>query len=218
MTSFNSSLRVNKRIVIFSPILIIIVNFAIAFAAKYLIGKWAFIPMILSGWILWLFFILKFGGWESIKVWLQKSEGSFFWPLLSVLIGFIPLPLFIFHYTSLSVWTIWLPWLTIAIVNPWIEEFYWRGLLLDFTKGWSKTMSVLYSSFLFAINHAAFGINSELNSGLEIIISTLFMGVIWSVVYVKTKSLRWTIFAHFLVDFLGLSSAAFLDLWEKGNW
>jgi membrane protease YdiL (CAAX protease family) len=104
----------------------------------------------------------------------------------------------------------------VALINPWIEEFYWRGLLLDFTKNWSYWASVLYSGFLFSINHAAFGINSKLNSGVEIVLSTLIMGIVWGFVYKKTNSLRWTILAHFLVDFLGLSVPAFLDLWEKG--
>lgn len=174
--------------------------------------------MILIGWTLWLFFIIKFGRIDSIKKWLKKPTGSIGWSLLGIVIGLIPLPLFIFHSETLSRWHIWLPWILLALVNPWIEEFYWRGLLLDFTENWSKWTSVLYGSLLFAINHAAFGINSELNSGFEIIISTLIMGVVWAIVYNKTKSLRWVIFAHFLVDFLGLSAAAFLDLWEKGTW
>jgi membrane protease YdiL (CAAX protease family) len=208
----------DKRIVVLSPFLIIGVNFGVAYAFGQLIGKWAFIPMIAIGWILWLFFILKFGRTGSIKNWLKKPTGKFWWSLLAILIGLIPLPLFIFHADTLSEWPIWLPWIMLALMNPWIEEFYWRGILLDYTKNWSNWTSVLYSSFLFAINHAAFGINSELNSGFEIVVSTLIMGIVWGFVYKKTKSLRWTICAHFLVDFLGLSAAAFLDLWEKGTW
>jgi len=208
----------DRRIVILSPFLIIAVNFGIAYTFGQLIGKWAFIPMVSIGWILWLFFILKFGGTKSAKNWLKKPKGKIWWAFLAILIGLIPLPLFIFHSDTLSEWIIWLPWIILALINPWIEEFYWRGLLLDYTKNWSNWKSVFYSSFLFAINHAAFGINSELNSGFEIVISTLIMGIVWGFVYKKTKSLRWTIFAHFLVDFLGLSAPAFLDLWEKGTW
>lgn len=207
-----------KKVVVLSPFLIIGINFGIAYTLGQIIGKWAFVPMILIGWTLWLFFILKYGGIESLKSWLQKPTGKFWWALLALLIGLIPLPLFIFHSDTLSEWTIWLPWITLALINPWIEEFYWRGLLLDFTKDWSNWVAVLYSSVLFAINHAAFGINSDLNSGFEIVTSTLIMGIVWGFVYKKTNSLRWTIFAHFLVDFLGLSAPAFLDLWEKGAW
>ena len=167
-----------KRIVILSPFLIIGVNFGIAFLFGELIGKWAFVPMILMGWILWLFFVIKYGGNESIKKWLKKLKAQPWWGILAVLIGLLPLPLFIFHANTLSDWQIWMPWIVIALVNPWIEEFYWRGLLLDYTKNWSNWMAVLYSSILFAINHIAFGINSQLNSGLEIVLSTFIMGIV----------------------------------------
>ncbi|MEL6918536.1 MAG: type II CAAX endopeptidase family protein [Bacteroidota bacterium] len=207
-----------KQIVVYSPFLIIGVNFGIAYLFGQLIGKWAFVPMISIGWILWLFFILKYGGSKSIKQWLKKPTGKFWWSVLAVMVGLIPLPLFIFHFNTLSDGTIWIPWIILALINTWIEEFYWRGLLLDFTENWSHWKAILYSSFLFALNHAAFGINSELNSGPEILVSTLIMGIVWGVVYKKTNSLRWAIFAHFLVDFLGLSVPAFLDLWEKGAW
>lgn len=207
-----------REIVIASPFLIIASNFGVAYVFGHLIGKWAFIPMILVGWVLWLFFIITYGGTVSIKNWLRKSSGSFGWNILAVLVGLIPLPLFLLHYELLDHWTIWLPWILLALINPWIEEFYWRGLLLDYTKNWSNWASILFVSILFAVNHAAFGINSEVNSGFELVISTLIMGVVWALVYKKTKSIRWVLFSHFLVDFLGVSTAAFLDLYEKGNW
>lgn len=207
-----------KQIVISSPFLIIVVNLGIAYTLGQVFGKWVFMPMILIGWILWSFFILKYGGFESVKLWLKKPTGKFWWSFLAIFVGLIPLPLFIFHSDTLSDWTVWLPWITLALINPWIEEFYWRGLLLDFTKNWSAWLAVLYSSVLFAVNHAAFGLYSEINSGFDLIISTLFMGIAWGFVYLKTHSLRWVIFSHFLVDFFNLSAAAFLDLWEKGTW
>jgi membrane protease YdiL (CAAX protease family) len=207
-----------KRIVVLSPFLIIATNLGVAYAFGQIIGKWAFIPMILIGWVLWSFFILQYGGKVSITKWLKKPKRKFWWLLFAILIGLIPLPLFILHSGTLSSWTIWLPWILLALINPWIEEFYWRGLLLDYTKNWSKWSAVLYSSLLFAINHAAFGINSEVNSGYDVVIATLIMGVVWALVYLKTESLRWAIFSHFMVDFFNLSAAAFMDLWEKGTW
>jgi membrane protease YdiL (CAAX protease family) len=207
-----------ERIVLLSPFLIIGVNLGTAYLFGQIIGKWAFIPMILFGWILWLFFIFRYGGQVSINNWLKKPSGKFWWGILALFIGLIPLPLFIFHSETLSNWTIWLPWIILALVNPWIEEFYWRGLLLDNAKKWSNWTAVLYSSILFAVNHAAFGINSDINSGYDVVISTLIMGIVWGFVYLKTKSLRWAILSHFMVDFFNLSAAAFMDLWDKGAW
>jgi membrane protease YdiL (CAAX protease family) len=207
-----------RNIVIASPFLIITVNFGLAITFGQIIGKWVFIPMILIGWTLWLFFILKYGGLKAIRKWLKKPDGAVGWGLLALIVGLIPLPIFLLHFDTLSGWKIWLPWILLALINPWIEEFYWRGLLLDYTKNWSNLTSVLFASFLFAINHAAFSINSEVMSGFEMVVSTLIMGIVWAIIYKKTKSVRWLVFSHFLVDFLNLSTPAFLDLFEKGSW
>lgn len=207
-----------RNIVIASPFLIIAANFGMAYGFGQIIGKWAFIPMVLISWTLWLFFIHKYGGTESIKKWLEKPKGGFGWGVLALLIGLIPLPIFLLHNDTLSGWHIIMPWILLAIINPWIEEFYWRGLLLDYTKNWPSWTSILFTGILFATNHAAFGINSKVNSGFELVISTLIMGIVWAIIYKKTKSVRWIVLSHFLVDFLSLSTPAFLDLFEKGSW
>ncbi|MDY8135696.1 CPBP family intramembrane glutamic endopeptidase [Aquimarina sp. 2201CG5-10] len=206
----------SKNIVLISPFLIIGINFAIAIIFGNIIGKWAFVPIILIEWVLFVFFVLKYGGKESIIKWLGKSKGSFWWAVLAIFIGLLPLPLFLMHSDLLAPWEIWVPWIILALINPWIEEFYWRGLLLKYTDQWSNWKAILFTSFVFAANHAVFGVNSELNSGVTVIISTFIMGVVWGVVFKKTQSLRWVIFAHFLVDFFNLSVPSFLDLYQSG--
>lgn len=207
-----------QKIVLASPFLIIAINFGVAFLFGNFIGKWAFIPIILIEWCLFLFFILKYTDKETRENWLQKSKGKFGWNILALFTGILPLPLFLMHYDTLDIWQVWLPWILLALINPWLEEFYWRGLLLDYTKNWPSWVAILFTSILFAGNHAVFGVNSELNSGLTVIISTFIMGAIWGLVFKKTNSLRWIILAHFLVDVFNLSAASFLDLYEKGNW
>ncbi|CAM3411761.1 CPBP family intramembrane glutamic endopeptidase [Aequorivita lipolytica] len=207
-----------KEIVLASPFLIIAISFGIAFLFGNIIGKWAFIPIILIQWCLFIFFIFKYTDKETRKKFLQKPKGSFGWNILALIVGLLPLPLFLMHYETLQIWQVWLPWILLALFNPWIEEFYWRGLLLNYTKNWSNWTAILFTSLVFAFSHAVFGVNSDLNSGLTVIISTFIMGIVWGLVYKKTASLRWIILAHFLVDFLNLSAASFLDLYEKGNW
>ncbi|MDW5290347.1 CPBP family intramembrane glutamic endopeptidase [Formosa sp. PL04] len=207
-----------KQIVLASPFLIIGISFGVAFLFKNSIGKWAFIPIILIQWCLFISFFLRYTDKETRKKWLQKSKRSFGWNILALCIGILPLPLFLMHYETLEIWQVWLPWILLAIINPWIEEFYWRGLLLEYTKNWSNWIAITFTSLVFACSHAVFGVNSELNSGFTVIISTFIMGIIWALVYKKTDSLRWIILAHFLVDFFNLSAASFLDLYEKGNW
>ncbi|MFT4741855.1 MAG: membrane protease YdiL (CAAX protease family) [Marivirga sp.] len=80
-------------------------------------------------------------------------------------------------------WQVSLPWILLATINPWLEEFYWRGLVMDYTKNWPNWTAVLFTSLLFALNHAVFGVNSELNNGLTVIISTFIMGIIWGLAY-----------------------------------
>ncbi|UZR97980.1 CPBP family intramembrane glutamic endopeptidase [Chondrinema litorale] len=207
-----------QQTVLLSPFLIITINFVNAFLFGQIIGKWAFIPIILIEWVLFLYLVIRYAGKETIKNWLAKPKNSFAWNLLALFIGLLPLPLFIFHHDTLSTWQVWLPWILLALINPWLEEFYWRGLLVEYTQNWKKWQSIIFTSAVFSLNHMVFGVNSELNSGFTTVISTFIMGLVWSLVFIKTKSLRWIIFAHFLVDFFNLSAASFLDLYEKGGW
>jgi membrane protease YdiL (CAAX protease family) len=207
-----------KTIVLASPFLIILINFGVALFFGEIIGKWAFIPIVLIEWCLFVFFIIFYGGKAKLEKWLRKPKGSFGWNIPALIVGILPLPLFIFHYETLAAWQVWVPWILLALINPFLEEFYWRGLLLDYTQNLPNWVAILFTSSVFALNHAVFGVNSELNRGVAVIISTFVMGGFWALAYKKTGSLRWAVFAHFLVDFLNISAASFLDLYEKGAW
>jgi uncharacterized protein len=211
------NLFTKKNSVLLSPFVIMAINYIVAIIFGKLIGKWAFIPIILIEWCLFLFFILKFGELNSIKNWLKKPTGNFGWSLLALLMGILPIPIFLMHYDLLTTWEIWLPWILIALINPWIEEFYWRGLLLDYTDKWQNWVAILFTSLLFAANHLVFGVNSSLFRGVEVFISTLIMGLIWALVYKKTLSLRWLVLAHFFVDFFSLSAPSFLELYTNSR-
>jgi len=208
--------KTQKYIVILSPFLIITINSLVAILFGKIMGKWAFIPVIGIEWCLFLFFILKFGKLDAIRRWLSKPSGSVGWTVLALVVGTIPMAIFFKHVDLLASWQIWVPWIVLALINPWIEEFYWRGLLLDYTGEWKSWLAILFSSFLFAANHAVFGVNSELFRGVEVFISTFIMGIIWALVFKKTFSLRWVIVAHFMVDFFNLSVPSFLDLYKPG--
>lgn len=194
-----------------------LVNLLVAVVAGQYIGKWVFVPIILIEWVMFLFFIIVYGGAESLKRWLKTAKGGWGWIIVTLLIGITPLPIFLKYHELLSSWQLILPWIMLAIINPWLEEFYWRGLLMDYSKKWGATLSVAFSSLTFSFNHAIFGINTELFRGYEVLISTLLMGLVWGITYKRSDSLRWVIFAHFLADFLNLSSVSFLDLF-KPSW
>ncbi len=216
LSASGSSVK-HKNTIILSPFLLILINYIVAVYFGKSIGKWAFIPIILIEWCFFSFLIYKHGGMGLVRSWLGKSRGSFGWNILALIIGIIPIPVFVFHVNLLATCTIWLPWILIAVINPWMEEFYWRGLLSDATGHWKGWLSVLFSGTLFAANHLIFGVNSLLFRGPAVLISTLVMGLVWAVVYKKTHSLRWVILAHFLVDFFNLSVPSFLDLYKAGR-
>lgn len=207
-------LKNKHTIVLLSPFFIIAINFATAYIAGNLIGKWAFVPIILIEWCLFMVVVMWAGGSDLIKKWIKPPKKKRIYLILALLSGCIPIPIFMMHYQLLAPLYIWVPWLVLALVNPWIEEFYWRGILLEYTSHWKLWIAVLFTSFTFALNHLVFGINSELNQGLTVFASTFVMGLLWAIIFKKTASLRWVILAHFFVDIFNLSVPSFLDLYK----
>ena len=202
-----------QRLILLSPLVIIAVVRLTALFAKGVFGIWIWMPTHLVIWGMFGFMIAWGGGREAIKRWLQAPQGAWGWAVLAIVVGLTPLSIFILNWKLFpSVWII-LAWLLFALINPLLEEGYWRGLLLDNTTSWPGWLGVLYSTFFFAINHPlTVGVYSIANRHPVVLISTFIMGLAWAVVYRKTHSLRWTIFAHVLVDLLNLSILAFLNI------
>jgi len=202
-----------QRLISLSPLVIIAVGYVTARLAGGVFGIWVWIPMILVVWGMFGFMIAWGGGREAIRRWLQPSQGAWGWTVLAIGVGSIPLGVFILGWNLFpSVWIV-LAWLLFALINPFLEEGYWRGLLLDNTQNWPGWLGVLYSTFFFAINHPlTIGVYSIANRHPAVLISTIIMGLAWAVVYRKTHSLRWTIFAHMLTDLFNLSILAFLNI------
>ena len=204
-----------KQWIILSPLIMVFNCHVIARFSSNLIGKWAFIPVMLCLWITAIFFINLSKESQIREKWLKSVKGKYVWKLLIISIGLLPLPVFLMHWELLKSIEILIPYLLIAFINPFIEEFYWRGVLLDNLRGIPNWIAILYSSFFFALNHpASFGIFSNSNSGYIVFASTFIMGIIWAIGYKKIGSLRIVIFSHFLVDIFNLSVPAFLDLFQ----
>ena len=153
------------------------------------------------------------GGQETIRRWVRAPLGAWGWSVLAVIVGLIPLNVFVLNWKLFpSAWLIF-AWLLFALINPLLEEGYWRGLLLDTTTEWPGWLGVMYSSFFFAINHPlTIGVYSIANRHPAVLISTFIMGLVWGVTYRKTRSLRWIICAHMLTDLLNLSVLSFLNI------
>lgn len=206
--------KLHQRLILLSPLAVIGIGNIIARLTGSVLGVWSWIPLTLALWGTFATLIAWGGGRESIQRWSRPSQGAWGWSVLAIVVGLIPLPLFLLNWKLFdSVW-LGLTWLIFALINAPLEEGYWRGLLLDKMIGWPSWLSVLYSSFFFAVNHPlTFGVYSIANRHPVTTISTFIMGLIWAIVYRKTGSLRWVVIAHILVDLFNLSILAFLNLY-----
>ena len=207
--------QLNERFVLLSPFLVIGLGHLTAQIAGIWIGAWAWLPLTGVFWTtLALLIIYGSGGARAaISHWFSKPHGSWAWLLLAVVVGFIPFVVFLMHWRLLAPIWIWLPWLLFAFINPWLEEGYWRGLLLDASADWKPWASVLYTSAVYAASHPLmWGVNSFGNREWVTLASTFVMGICWAITYRRTGSLRYPVFSHVLVDLFNLSIAIFLNL------
>ena len=199
-----------KVLGIISPLERIIVCSISAVLLYKVMGKWVFIPVFMLYWGLSFFITVKFAGISGIKNWLQKPVGKIRWLVLSVIVGFIPLQILL---TNLHIITFRMILLSIPFVllNPFFEELYWRGFVLDYTFS-SKKISSLYSSVLFILSHLfIWGVFSYGNRNYFLIGSLAIMSTVWCIVRIKTKSLWWCIISHFLVDVFNLMVLVMLN-------
>jgi membrane protease YdiL (CAAX protease family) len=195
----------------FSPIALIIVCSASAILLYPVFGKWVYMPVVVLYWSISFLLTFKFAGISGIKDWLQKPSGKIHLLVLSVIVGFIPLQIFL---TNLHIITLPLALLSVPFVllNPFFEELYWRGFMLDFTFS-SKKISSLYSSILFILSHLfIWGVFSYGNRNYFLIGSLAIMSAVWCIVRIKTKSLWWCIISHFFVDVFNLMIFVMLNL------
>lgn len=89
-----------------------------------------------------------------------------------------------------------------CITGPWWEEVFYRGFMLPALSLWMpSTVSVPLSALLFALHHQS----------LENLIPLTTLGLVWAIVYMRSKNLLVTVIIHslwnsrvFLGSLLGL--------------
>jgi len=123
---------------------------------------------------------------------------------------FVPVVVLIFIFVfvpnlRLLKWNYWLILnCIICLVNPFIEEIYWRGLVSKISD--VPLFSFLFSSLTFAAGHSLlFGINSPGVAGLVGFVGAYIVGSLFWICYYKTKSLRGCVVSHFMIDVAGMA-------------
>jgi hypothetical protein len=203
-----------RTLILLSPIAVILVGTTVIRLAQGSLGVWAWLPWILVYWGFLFALIIFGGGTSAIKRWMAPPTGSWLWSALALLLGLPALTLFVTSSHLLKPIQVWVPWLVVALINPFLEEWYWRGLLLDTAKPWPSWLAIGATSILFSLNHLlGIGVTSLGGRHPMLLINTFVLGVIFGVIYKKTNSLRWLIVSHAVTDLLGLSVPVFLNLW-----
>lgn len=166
---------------------------------------WAVITTLLRG----------FSPRASVASRFGPAAGSFVWSVLAVAAGLLSLPGFLRHWSLLAEWQLIAAWAVFALINPWFEESYWRGLLMDSTESWGKLISLIYSSALFAVSHPLiWGIHSLPLRKTESIGGLFFVGLLWGLAYQRTRTLRWCVMGHMLANLFGLAALVLLNLYD----
>ena len=198
--------------VFFSPFLIIAIGFLVALIFNSVIGAWAFIPVAMVYW--GSIAIITKLDIRNLKELFVKSGNT---PVLNV-IAYIPCLFCIVAF----VWGIRCitlePLLVIlsivfVVVNPIMEEVYWRKYLLD-NLSLSSPLKIIFTTTFFSLSHPLmWGVFSVTIRSYVMVLPLITMGIIWGIVYSRTGSLRHCIIAHGIVDLLNLSIWVFLNLY-----
>jgi uncharacterized protein len=197
-----------------SPIILIGICRAAQFAAGPALGAWAWLPTMLLFWGVAGLVILWTGGLSSVQRWLQPARGGTLWGLLALLMGVLSLPGFLQHgEILLQSRTILCLSVAFAVINPWFEEAYFRGLLLDATAHWNPLPSVMYSAVWFAISHPlVWGVHSVAMRHWVILPVLAIVGAVWAMAYRRSRTLRWSIAGHACANLFGMSVPVLLNV------
>lgn len=196
---------------ILSPLMLLVVTQATALVLGKYLDTLVFIPIILIYWAAILLILSKYGT-DNIRKWLKKPQGHWGWIILAVVLGLSTLPLFINNIYLFRNAAVLIPQVIFFLINPWIEEFYWRGLIIDVTEKWHIWLSAVYSSVLFTLWHAAFAWYSTAVREISFYIPVITSGLLMVLIYKKTKSLWLCIVSHMLINIFNMGIPVLMNL------
>ena len=197
------------------PVSIILLGIIVGRVFFIFIKNWAWIPIVLFYWLA-VSFVLYIDYKKNRKRPIDYFKGYKFklsTLILSLIVGLIPLPILLKYFYLFNTNYLIIFWILLAIINPFFEEIFWRGYMLDISPKTPLWIKTIVSSLLFSAAHPLiWGIFSPSMLTIEMIISVFIMGIVWSYVYIKSKSLILPYFSHLLVDLFNCSILAFLNL------
>lgn len=206
-----------KRILILSPIAVLTIGQLTIRLFASLWGVWSWLPF-------WLVYILVLamlvsmnGGRTRIASWLAPSRARWWWAVIACAVPMaMTLPIFLPNWTLLLSLPVLFSTLLFVAVNPFMEEFYWRGVLLDATHTWPRWLSISYSVLFFTLHHLWIGVIAAAGRHPSALAGPVLMGTVWALTYKSTGNLRLPIIGHILANLFSLSIPVFLNVWTPG--
>ncbi|MGI6579580.1 MAG: CPBP family intramembrane glutamic endopeptidase [Saccharofermentanales bacterium] len=196
---------------VIAPPVIILLGFLMALTANTLIGAWAFIPLALMYWIS-IICVVKPDKAIFFEL-MKKPDGSLMWRFLAYIPAMFTLVAFVMGLQVITI-TPLLTALSVVfiLVNPMLEELFWRAWLLP-RLPWGQIANIAYSTLMFTLSHYfMWGVFSVTIRSSIMLMPLIIMGILWSISFLKSGSLRHCIIAHALVDTFNLSVWVFLNL------
>ncbi|MFA6334800.1 MAG: type II CAAX endopeptidase family protein [Bacteroidales bacterium] len=198
-----------------TPFVIILLGVVVGRSCFIFLKNWAWIPVVLTYWMaigLVIYLDYKKSGTKPID-YFKGFKFKLSAVTLSLIVGLIPLPIFLMNFHLFDAVYLIVLWLLVAIINPFFEETFWRGYMLDKFPQIHFWIKAIVSSILFAVGHPLiWGLFSVNMLTVEMFISVFTMGIVWSYVYRKSESLVLPCISHTLVDLLNCSVLAFLNM------
>jgi uncharacterized protein len=199
-----------KRFILISPLFIIGLGYLASQMTRGISGPWAWVPLALIYWGMLAGFILAAGRKTSILRWLSRPRRSLGLSILAVAVCILPLLVLVFKPHLGEVIAEWVPGFLFVLINPWFEEGFWRGLLMDAASIWPTWLGALYSGVLFSISYPlVWGKFVPASGSPGLILTSLLAGFIWALIYRRTGSLRWVIVGHILFNALSFTASIF---------
>jgi membrane protease YdiL (CAAX protease family) len=214
--------RTYQLLVLGSPVAVVIIGHFAAQVFLNLFGQWAWVGSSVVYWGSMALIIWALADRGAIRRWAAPSQGSKWWIALALAMGLISFPLlFIPNLHVMKPVGLVLAWLVFAIINSSCEEAYWRGFLLDETSQLPRAFGVVWSTIFFTMIHPLMlGVFSTINrydpehptALIPFWIILVILSLAFSLLYLKTRSLRLPVLSHFLSDLGNLSIFLFMNL------
>jgi len=211
------TLLIKKKVYLFIPVTLLVV---VRFIAKYSQNSfqdWAWLITAMAYWIGILSIVkLCYGEIKTpIVAWFRKTDSADSMAIglkaLLPLVILAPLSVLLLEVGVFVSSSLIFIWLLFAIVNPFFEELFWRGVMLN-SHSINIKFKVIVSSSIYVMFYVAiWGVFSEYWFSLYAMVSLFITSLILALMTVKTKSLLGSYLLHVVFDVLNLTALILMN-------